>query len=401
MRLMRYWWIAVVVSGGSSLAWLLTAQTARPHYGGVLRVEMSDTGDTRFAGEINETLVRSNRHGEIEPWLATAWTHDAGAGKWIFAPRKNVLLQSGEMWTPNEGVLSIADNKPIEEILVESAQPEKAVAETGPFHVSNQKPSQFERLEANEKYWGGRPFLDAVEIQMGRPRRDQLLDFELGKADVVEAELTDIKSLRQRSAIVQVSKPLETVALVFENAAVSGDVRQALALSVDRSTMQRVLLDKQAEVSAALLPQWISGYSFLFPANRDLAHAKELMHGKTNLALCSDAGDRVLQPVADRIAVDAGQVDIVMHRSTGICDVRLVRLEVRSVNPQQALLSMALALHQPAPAWAPPYQMERELLKDYRVVPLFHFPLVHVLAPNVRNWSADWNLADVWLEATP
>jgi len=399
MRLMRYRWIAAVVSGG--IAWSASAQTARSHYGGVLRVETSDTGDAHFAAQISETLVRSNRHGEIEPWLATDWTHDFANARWIFTARKNVLLQNGVPWAPSESALSIADSKPIEEILVESGQAEKSLAETGPFHVSNLKPGQFARLEASEKYWGGRPFLDAVEIQLGRTRRDQLLDFELGKADVVEAEVTDIKSLKQRSAVVQMSKPLETVALVFENAAISIDVRQALALSIDRATIQRVLLDKQAEVSAALLPQWISGYAFLFLTPHDVARAKELVHGKVNLMLCSDPNDRVLQPVADRIAVDASQVGIVVHQSTGSCDARLFRLPIRSVNPQQALLSMASALHESAPAWAQPYRMERELLKDYHVVPLFHFPLVHVLTPNVRNWSADWNLADVWLEATP
>jgi ABC-type oligopeptide transport system substrate-binding subunit len=275
-----------------------------------------------------------------------------------------------------------------------------AAAESGPFRISNGRSAEFLRLTASENYWGGRPFLDSVEIQTGRARRDQLLDFELQKADVVEAEITDIKTLKQPNTVVQISKPLETIALVFENENVSSAVREAVALSVDRSTMQRVMLDKQGEISGALLPQWISGYAFLFPATRDLKRAKDLTPSGTDLSLCSDNRDKVLRSLADRIAVDIGQAGIVVRQATKGCGVRLVRLPIMSVNPQQSLLYVASELKVSAPSWGSPYKMERELLQGFRVVPLFHFPLVYALRPNVRNWSAQGDLANVWLEET-
>ena len=40
--------------------------------------------------------------------------------------------------------------------------------------------------EADENAAGGRPFLDTVDIQVGRPLREQSIDLELGKADLVE-----------------------------------------------------------------------------------------------------------------------------------------------------------------------------------------------------------------------
>jgi len=301
---------------------------------------------------------------------------------------------------PREDTLTVPDSKPLDQILIEAGLDDKAVAESGPFRIVNQRPGEFVRLAANENYWGGRPFLDAVEIHMGRGRRDQLLDFELGKADVVEAEVTDIKSLKQPNTVLQISKPLETVALVFENARTSSLTRQAVALSIDRIAMQRVMLDKQGEVSGALLPQWISGYAFLFSTERDVARAKSLAPPGTTLLLCEDARDRVLRSLADRIAVDVGQAGIVVRPATSGCEVRLVRLPIKSVNPQQALLSLASALHAAAPAWASSYAMECELLRDNHVVPLFQLPLVYALKPNVRNWSAQWNLADVWLGET-
>ena len=39
---------------------------------------------------------------------------------------------------------------------------------------------------ADENAPGGRPFLDNVDIQLARSLRDQSVDLELGKADVVE-----------------------------------------------------------------------------------------------------------------------------------------------------------------------------------------------------------------------
>ena len=364
-------------------------------------METSATGEivtTRFAEQIYETLVRGNDHGEMRPWLATNWIHDAAGRKWIFSPRKNVKLSDGSFWNPDENALNIPETKPGEQILVEAGMVDRAMVESGPFHVSNQRGAALIQLSANENYWGGRPFLESVEIEMGRARRDQLLDFELGKADVVEAEITDIKTLNQPKTVVQVSKPLETVALVFDGANTSTSLREAVALSIDRLTMQRVMLDKQGEVSGALLPQWISGYAFLFSTTRDLKRAKDLAPPGTGLSLCSDGRDKVLRLLADRIAVDLSQAGIVVRQATRACDARLIRLPIRSVNPQQALLYLASELTFPAPVWGSPYTMECELLRNFRVVPLFHFPLVFALRPNVRNWSAQWNLADVWLE---
>jgi hypothetical protein len=236
---------------------------------------------------------------------------------------------------------------------------------------------------------------------MGRSRSDQLLDFELKRADVIEAEITEIRSLKQPNMVLQLSKLLETVALVFDTAKVSRAVRESAALSIDRSAMQRVMLDKQGEVSGALLPEWISGYAFLFPTTRDLKRAKDLVPPGSTFSLCSDAHDPILRSLAERIAVDVSQAGIAVRQATRNCEARLVRLPIRSVNPQQALLYLASELKVAAPIWGSPYQMECELLRDYRVVPLFHFPLVYVLRPSVKNWSAEWELANVWLEETP
>src|SRR5579885_3335195 len=48
---------------------------------------------------------------------------------------------------------------------------------------------------ARESAPGGRPFLDSVEVQLGRTPREQALDLELGKADIVELAPAEIRRI--------------------------------------------------------------------------------------------------------------------------------------------------------------------------------------------------------------
>ncbi len=52
--------------------------------------------------------------------------------------------------------------------------------------------------------------------------------------------------------------------------------REALSSSLGRGTMAGVLLQKQAEADATLLPQWLSGYAFLSTVDTNLDRAKEI-----------------------------------------------------------------------------------------------------------------------------
>jgi ABC-type transport system substrate-binding protein len=356
-----------------------------------------------------ETLVRIDERGEIQPWLATSWTHDAAGKRWAFVPRTGVTLHNGSPWAPPGGTIYVADEKPIEQILRDLARPANAImvrdangllVGTGPFRLARWEPGKTARLEAHDAYWRGRPFLDAVEIQMGRSIREQLLDLELGKTDVAEAEVTDVRRLRQRGVEVQISKPSDTLALVFENSRAPQQAREALALAIDRGAMQRVLLDRQGEVSAALLPQWLSGYAFLFSAVRDLARARTLVRGQQQpLRFDYDRDDTLLRSLAERIAVDASEAGITLSLVNGPADVHLRRLPLTSMNAEQALEDFASLLGVPFPHGSLPYDTERQLLGDFHVIPLFHLPAVYALQKNVRNWTPGWRLEDVWLEA--
>jgi MarR-like DNA-binding transcriptional regulator SgrR of sgrS sRNA len=353
-----------------------------------------------------ETLVRFDEHGDPQPCLATSWTHDAGRKRWVFTARSNVLLHNGTPWSPKGGAIEVPDDRPLATILRELAQPASAIvvrAEdgsllgTGPFRLAHWEAEKSARLVAHDGYWAGRPFLDAVEIRMGRPLRDQEMDLESGKTDVAEILVTDVRRFRQRGMEISSTPFTETLALVFENPRVPDAAREALALSIDRATINRVLLQQQGEPSAALLPRWLSGYSFLFPAARNIARAKELAVHSTPLAFSYDRQDAILRPVGERIAVNAGEAGILLKSSAGAADVRLLSLPITSRDSWTSLEDLAAMLKLGFPKTvAEPFDAESALLNGYRVIPLVHLPRKWATSATIRNWP-HW--ADVWLDS--
>ena len=286
---------------------------------------------------------------------------------------------------------------------------------TGPFRLASWVPGGTARFTANDDYWGGRPFLDAIQVQMGRGLRDQLVDLELGKTDVAELGPADLRRASERGGAVWTSAPLNLIALVFP-AGRSEDprIRHALGLSIDRAAMHNVLLQKQGEISAALLPQWLSGYAFAFPAVPDVGHARALAAGLSQqdrvLTLAYDAAITAGRSLAERVAINARDAGLTIqvsaqNRQAG---VRLVSVRVPSLDSASALAGIAAALELGAPGHASSaeslYEDERKLLEDFRVIPLFHLPdlygaasRVHISMTPAVSRLGDWAFENVWL----
>ncbi len=260
-------------------------------------------------------------------------------------------------------------------------------------------------FSADENAPGGRPFLDAVDVLMAPPLRERAI--EMGRADLVELTPGDLR----RGAAAQrlwSSEPVRLVALAFGPRVDDARVREALALAVDRAAIHNVLLQRQGEISGGLVPQWISGYAFLFPAAANIPRARALAASappaQRSLALA--ASERTL---ADRIALngrDAGLFVTVVPPGSG-ADVRLVEIRIPSSDPPTALAAAAAALDlpQPAPAAHPEglYLAERALLEDFRVVPLFHLPDLYAVSGRVRGGPGigplgEWRFENLWLE---
>ncbi|HEY0704905.1 MAG TPA: ABC transporter substrate-binding protein [Candidatus Acidoferrales bacterium] len=302
----------------------------------------------------------------------------------------------------------------------------------GPFHISSWQPSRLLTLQANDAFREGRPFVDAVEISMGRPLRDRLLDLELNKSDLTEIPAPDARHAADRGIRISQSQPDELLAVVFlENRATADPrARQALSLAIDRAAIVTYLLQKFGEPSAALLPQWSSGTSFLFSIAPDVPRAKELssqIAPAPHFGLGYDSADPLEQSVAERIVVNAKESGLAVS-AVGIApqsaqksgaapttDALVVRVAMDSPKPAAALdgllrdfgaFGAGNVSANPLSDSATPqqiYDREREVLDSYRIVPLVWLPQVYGLSARVRNWippgpGENWPLADVWLD---
>jgi hypothetical protein len=363
----------------------------------------------RWISQVFETLVKVDERGEPQPWLATSWTHDAPRKRWLFTARTKVMLHNQTPWSPPGGVVEVPDDRPIEQILRDLARPRNAIVVrapdgsllgTGPFKIQSFT-AKAAALAAHDDYWGGRPFLNRIEVQFGKSLADQEADFDTGKADVVAVPVTSVRARRQKGIQVSTSQPAETLALVFDPR-VPDKAREAMMLTMDRTTISSVVLQRQADPSAALLPGWMSGYAFVFPQNRDVGRAKQLLGGPVSLSFFYDKQDPVLRVVGDRVSVNASEAAITLRPASGATDVRLVRLPVTSPDPWAALADLAGALRTTLPSILPNwYEGERALLRNNLVLPLAQVPQAWALSSGVRDWpSSGSTLADVWLDGS-
>jgi peptide/nickel transport system substrate-binding protein len=277
------------------------------------------------------------------------------------------------------------------------------------FVLASWEPGKRAVFTADENAPGGRPYLDAVEFRMGRSLRDQSTDLELGKADVIELGPAE---LRQRPAgrNVWTSSPVRMMVLVFGPRVEDAHLREALALAVDRSAIFTVLLQRQGEIAGALLPQWLSGYSFLFNSAPDLARARGLVAGLPEPArtLSLVASDATQRPIADRIALNARDAGVAVSvNAAGAGDVRLMEVRIGSAEPSGALAGVAAALGLPEPPNADSpqalYDAERALLEGFRAIPLFYLPDVYGVGPRVRGGPGltllgEWHFDGLWLQ---
>jgi len=432
----------------------------RPRYGGTLRVEVGATPSSfdpaqqsafptstqeQLATLMFDRLVEVDQQGTPRPALAASWQHDPDYRRWLFHLREGVLLHNGLPLRPHLVVMSLAASNPNwhvrlqgDDIVIESSSPipdaltelacarnsivvhteAGAVVGTGPFRVSAWEPGKRLVLAADEDHWGGRPFLDSIEITFGRSQRDQALDLQLGGADVVEVPADQIGRAQQEGQRVVVSPPAELIALAFSDkpSVKEPALREAISSSIDRSAIQSTLLQKQGEAVAGLLAQWVSGYSFLFPATPNLERARQLrrdLGAAPSLTLAYDWRDSLARAIAERVSVNAKDAAITIQpygenlSARGAnADMRVVRLPLASSDPAAALNAISAAIGRqgalPTDSAEELYSSERTLRGDFRLVPIVYVPQAWALAAGVRDWTTPrqggWRLADVWLE---
>jgi ABC-type transport system substrate-binding protein len=386
-----------------------------------------------------DTLVILDGRGEAQPALSSWWQAEPGNQRWQFTIRRGATFQDGTVVSPDAVAASLRRVNPNwkvfpsgETVVIECDAPTPNLPSilaltrygitkrmggrltgSGPFAVSGWEPGKKLTLTARDDYWGGRTFLDGIAIEMGKTFREQMILLDLGKADVVEVAPDQAHHAAGDGRRVKNSAPAELMALLFTRDRQSledGKLRQALGFSIDRGGMNSVLLQGGGEPAGALLPDWMTGYAFLFPTGVDMQRA-QLTRGEVAQAPAStlgyDPSDPLARVIAERIALSASDAGLRLQpANSGTADVRLARVPLASLDARIALASLSARLGLPQPRFNDDsseglYLTESALLKSQRVIPLLHLRSAVALGEGVRGWTAgrdgEWQLQNVWL----
>jgi peptide/nickel transport system substrate-binding protein len=466
----------------------------QPRYGGTLVVELHsptlmldpvkwkagslETSDgMQIAAAIFDRLITLDRYGRLQPVLATDWSHDAQWRHWQFSVRPGVQFSDGLPLTPGDVADALRELLPGKPAVTATATrvvlqfPAAApdlleqlasgryfifrrnangtLAGTGAFVAGKSSMTASGptlKLLANERCWAGRPFVDEIDVLLGVPALRQLFDLQLGKTDVTDLSPELAHRAARDNLRVWSSAPVYLYALQITAGASRGDagtarpatakpgLGEALSQALDRATMANVLLQKQAEPAVSFLPQWLSGYAFVFGTESNVGRTKEISARSSGgpsspqpLRLRVDAAGDLAKLIAERVAINARQAGMAIQiqarasarddaagdaaptRSLESETVRLVAWHYSSLSRRAELGDMISGLQFPTDTSEPStesaeqtYEYERALISEYQLIPLVVLPEYVGLSTRVRDWLPDdwdaWHLADVWLD---
>lgn len=438
---------SLLIAAGSTAA-------TRPRYGGILRIAVQaaltslDPADSNqpdsftrrnLSRLIFDSLVDQDDRGRLQPAIATSWEPEPGNQRWHFYLRPGIsfhdatavntdtVAASLRTANPNWKVFATRDSVVVEcdspdpWLPAEVALPRNGIAKreggkllgSGAFAISHWDPGKKLELSARDDYWRGRAFVDSIEIEMGRNFREQMIELDLGKADVIEIAPEQAHRAAMEGRTTQSSTPFELMALIFSRDPQTPDEerqRQVLGLSIDRAALNNVLLQGAAEPTGALLPGWMTGYAFLFSSEAGLSRARQLrseIRYAPSWNLGYDASDQLARVIAERITLNARDAGLsVQLTNSGAADFRLVRIPLASLDGALALTKLADALRLPQPKIASDassdlYLAETSLIESKRFIPLLHLKITTAAALPVKNWTVgrdgSWHIQDAWL----
>jgi peptide/nickel transport system substrate-binding protein len=332
-------------------------------------------GISHIAGE---QLVFADKNAVLRPRLATSWRPSRGGRVWTFQIRRGVRFHDGNPMTVNDvvttfrrllgpdsqaqssykGVIAsvravgnsavrfdlespnglfpyLTGQMTYQAVILPSSyrMPEdltrpgdwtRRMNGTGPFRLRQNRGPGGLSFVANPQYWGGRPSLDAVEVQI---LEDQARVTALQSGQIDLAVQVSYEGARQLQRAGQKVLPIRTANHRYLNMNVTKEpfndvrVRRAIALALNRPAIARGLWGPYAEVGNDS-PMW-PGYPYTaknVPQRRqDLQRARALLRqaGKENLRLTLTCYRSFEMPdYAQRVAQALRQIGI-------DCDVRV------------------------------------------------------------------------------
>jgi peptide/nickel transport system substrate-binding protein len=317
------------------------------------------------------------------------WDMLAGRGKEKFRlnPRETWYLNLDSVTTdgdyeavfhlkrPQPSLLALlaSGDSPVYPCHVSPAQMRQHPIGTGPFRFVEYKPNQSLKLERNPDYWKpGLPYLDGIEYTIIPNRSTAVLGFVAGKFDMTFAyEITpalqkDIKS--QAPNAICDSEPQNmsvTLAIVPKPPFDDQEMRQALALALDRKAFVEILTEGEGDIGGIMEPPpngvWgipadqlrsLPGYDPDVEKSRAQARAILKKHGygpdnplKVKLSVRNIAGYR-----------DAGTLAIGQLKTIGV-DAEMETVETANWTPKMFRRDYTLAIIQSGSAVDDPDQI--------------------------------------------
>nr|WP_245302351.1 glutathione ABC transporter substrate-binding protein [Symbiobacterium terraclitae] len=259
--------------------------------------------------QLYETLLFRAADGSLQPRLATEWT-PVDETTWEFKLREGVKFSDGtpfnaeavkfslerlanpetkgpgafivnmiEEITPvDETTVRIRTSTPFAPLLAHLSHPVTAIvspkaaegdlsknpAGTGPFLLADWKAGDSVTLKANPDYWGGKPKLETVVLRVIPEAGTQLTELKAGTVDLITGvqpeRFAEIENDPQLSATRFLGWGSMFLGFNMKTGPLATpEVREAIAMAIDREGIVQTLRQGMAQFGNALVPPTVFG----------------------------------------------------------------------------------------------------------------------------------------------
>lgn len=136
---------------------------------------------------------------------------------------------------------------------------------TGPFRFLEWRPNQVIMLERNDRYWGEKPSMQRIAITVTPDSTVRLLKLKTGEIHAMDglqpAELAALKDDPKIQVFQEAGLNVGYLAFNLENERMGNrELREAIALAIDRETLAKVALKGAGRSAHYPLPKGFLGY---------------------------------------------------------------------------------------------------------------------------------------------
>jgi ABC-type transport system substrate-binding protein len=263
--------------------------------------------------QVSEPLVRLTNDGKVVPWLVESWEQSKDGKTWTLHTRKGVTFTDGtpfnaealrfnlerfrkhsigkatlamvkSMDVAGEHALKVTTEAPFAPFInslgyhwivvysptqilkVGDDNLHTAPVGTGPFKFVHHKRGQEVRLEANDRYWGGKPRLRAIVSRAFPDQGARMLALESGDVDLIfHVPPQEAARLGKNTNLTVYTPPSARVIWIYLNTQrepfKDKRVRQAIYQAIDREAIVKSIFAGTARVLHSPGPVGSHGYT--------------------------------------------------------------------------------------------------------------------------------------------